>query len=234
LYSTIICGVFMIIVTFLADFCVNPAVNLANLTPEMARDMVVYYSTCKGTDPFDASLTKVSTGALDFKSKFFTPFDSSSSASFDSQCTANAHQSYGGEITAASNAIADSINVVNMQTDCEPLNTVYEKFLNQGLCGNLFTGFFDVWMCISLTSVAIYFLMCFTSVMWQYFGKAWKLRPDNVHTGGHMHLVGTHLVGTTPNQPVADAPSTGYKQEYTFTAASPTAPTLSRSDIEMI
>jgi len=31
-----------------------------------------------------------------------------------------------------------------------------------------------------------------------------------------------------------DIPTNGYKQEYTFTAASPTAPVLTRRDIEMI
>ena len=224
LFSTVIGGFFMIIVTVYADFCYDPSGNLSSAVPgSSSQDMATYYSTCVGTDPFDSYLTEASNGVTDFSTEF--------GSTFDTMCFSN-HPEYTANVAAAAASISSSLSQVSAQTDCEPIYMVYNQFLNQGICDNTFTGMWNVWLSVCVTSISLYFLMCFSSVMWQYFGVAWKLRPDNVHTGNHLHLVGTHLV---PTQPAAtETPAHGYKQEYTFTAASPNAPVLTRHDIEMI
>lgn len=224
LFSTLIGGFFMIIVTVYADFCYDPSGNLSTTVPgSSSQDMVTFYSTCVGTDPFDSFLTTAGQGVTDFSTEFTN--------NFSGTCSSN-HPEYSVDVAAAASSINASLNQVNAQTDCEPIYLVYNQFLNQGICDNTFAGMWNVWLSVCVTSVSLYFLMCFSSVMWQYFGVAWKLRPDNVHTGNHLHLVGTHLMPTQPS--ATETPATVYKQDYTFTAASPTAPVLTRHDIEML
>lgn len=223
LIGTIFGGLFLVIISLYADLCVDPAENLGVMTGSTStQDMLTYFSTCVGTDPFNKPLTD---GVSNINS--FT----ASLSSFYDECTDDNK----ALIENASAGIVASLNAVNIQTDCEPLYKVYNKFVNEAICNNAFAGFYNVWLSVCCSSIMLFFLMIFTSVMWQYFGVSWKLRPDNVHTGNHMHLVGTNGQAPQPHDALAlDIPSTGYKQEYTFTAASPTAPVLTRRDIEMI
>lgn len=222
LVGTIFGGLFLVIISLYADLCVDPSKNLGAMSPDSTKDMLAYFSTCVGTDPFDKPLTDATTAMNDF---------TSSINPMQGDCLPD---NWTALLDASSDIVA-SFGAINVQTDCEPLYKVYDTFVNQAICNNAFAGFYNVWLSICCSSIMLFFLMIFTSVMWQYFGVSWKLRPDNVHTGNHMHLVGTN---GQPQQPhdalMLDIPSTGYKQEYTFTAASPTAPVLTRRDIEMI
>lgn len=220
LVATIFGGLFLIFMSIYADLCVDPSKNLGAISPPAAKDMLAYFSSCAGTDPFADPLTSAASGISSF---------TSSLSNLKSDCSAPNWIS----LTDASDGIVSSLGFIGMGTGCEPLYKVYDTFVNQAICNNTFAGFYNVWLSVCCSSVMLFFLMIFTSVMWQYFGVSWKLRPDNVHTGNHMHLVGTS--GAQPHDAlVLDIPTTGYKQEYTFTAASPTAPVLTRRDIEMI
>jgi len=223
LIGTIFGGLFLVIISLYADMCVDPAKNLGAVTGSTStQDMLTYFSTCVGTDPFDKPLTDA-TSSMNTFSESLQPFQT--------ECSAENWTL----LQSASTGIVTSLTDVNKQTDCEPLYKVYNKFVNEAICNNAFAGFYNVWLSVCCSSIMLFFLMIFTSVMWQYFGVSWKLRPDNVHTGNHMHLVGTNGQPPQPHDALTlDIPSTGYKQEYTFTAASPTAPVLTRRDIEMI
>jgi hypothetical protein len=222
LMGTIFGGVFLIVLSMYADLCVDPAKNLGVFAPDSTKDMLTYFSTCVGTDPFDKPLTDASTNMNSFMSSLNVLKDDCSSDNWT-------------KLMGAGDGISKTLTAVNQQTDCKPLYEVYDTFVNKAICNNTFAGFYNVWLSVCCSSIMLFFLMIFTSVMWQYFGVSWKLRPDNVHTGNHMHLVGTNGNNQQPSEALAlDIPSTGYKQEYTFTAASPTAPVLTRRDIEMI
>jgi len=221
LVATLFGGLFLIIISLYADLCVNPAKNLGAISPPAAQDMLTYFSTCVGTDPFDSPLNQAQSGVTDLTSAI---------ANLQSDCSAPNWS----DLTNASQGIVNSLGAVSLETDCEPLYKVYDVFVNQAICNDTFAGFYNLWISVCCSSIMLFFLMIFTSIMWQYFGVSWKLRPDNVHTGNHMHLVGTSG-GSQPLDALAlDIPTNGYKQEYTFTAASPTAPVLTRRDIEMI
>ena len=223
LIGTIFGGLFLVILSLYADLCVDPAKNLGVVAGSTStQDMLTYFSTCVGTDPFNKPLTDATSNINSF---------TASLANLEGECT----ETNWGMLETASAGIVTSLSAVNTQTDCEPLYKVYNTFVNEAICNNAFAGFYNVWLSVCCSSIMLFFLMIFTSVMWQYFGVSWKLRPDNVHTGNHMHLVGTNGQAPQPHDALAlDIPSTGYKQEYTFTAASPTAPVLTRRDIEMI
>ncbi len=228
--ATILCCVLMIIVTAYADFCMEPSDNLANMVPSGTGDLVSYYSTCVGSSPFTASLTE----SQDQIALFGTTSESGSYMS-DLNTLCQAANDPNGQtvsyIATQLNSISGGLGDIDSETSCEPMYAVYNTFINKAMCTNTFNGLYKIWGAAFITSIALYGVMCFSSVMWQYFGTAWKLRPNDVHTGTHEHLTGTALSPRPEAQ--YEAPQ-GYKQEYTFTAAQPSAPTLTRKQIEMI
>lgn len=224
--STLVCGVVMIVVTVYGDFCMNPGVNMQGIVgPGSASDMLGYFSTCVGTDPFVGNINTAQQGLTDFKTELLNNFSGSG---------AGASCADQNVVTDASDAITGmngSLSGIKISTTCQAMYPVYNTFMNKALCTNMFDGVWKIWLCGCVVSISLFCVMCCSSVMWQYFGVPWKLRPTDVHTGTHGHLTGTG--GAHTAVATYEAPD-GYKQEYTFTAASPSAPTLTRKEIEMI
>lgn len=220
--STLVCGVVMIVVTVYGDFCMNPGVNMQGIVgPGSASDMLGYFSTCVGTDPFVGNIDTAQSGLNSFQQGLNDIKTASCGA--DSDVITNADDAITGMTTALSG--------IKISTTCQAMYPVYNTFMNKALCTNMFDGVWKIWLCGCVVSISLFCVMCCSSVMWQYFGVPWKLRPTDVHTGTHGHLTGTG--GAHTAVATYEAPD-GYKQEYTFTAASPSAPTLTRKEIEMI
>lgn len=242
---TLYCAVTMIIVILYSDFCADPAQSLSGLLKgignEFGADNVVYFSSCNGHDPFVPQFDDVYAG-LEKLSGPNGLFETIKDVCTDAETTNG-----GGVaaaviplVTAASNMIGTAVsssgvfsNVEDMQAQvtCSKVNPVYDGFVNKAFCTNTFNGLYKIWGVAFLANFFLFFVMCYSSVMWQYFGVAWKLKPTSKHHGEHHQLDGGELA---PQPGAAYQAPVGYKQEYTFTAASPTAPTLTRKDIEMI
>lgn len=220
--ATIVCSILMIIITAYADFCMDPARNLATLVPGNTGDLVNYFATCSGINPFEASIT-TSQETID---NFGDKNDSNSYMSnLDNLCSENYPVA---DMEEELSTISDRLGDIKLKISCEPMYNVYNTFMNKAMCTNSFDGLYKIWAVAFITSLSLYGVMCFGSVMWQYFGTAWKLRPKDIHTGANAHLTGTAMSHVDTNEALQ------YKQEYTFTAPSPSTPTLTRKEIEMI
>jgi len=239
---TLYCSVTMIIVILYADFCTNPADNMMKLLNgmdmEFGESTVGFFATCEGDDPFLVQFDTLY-GMLE---KFTGPYGyltdigdicidngaDQSSAGFGYIATSRAALGSGSSPTGVFGGMED----VQASFACSSVNPVYDGFINKAFCTNTFNGLYKIWGVALLANVFLFFVMAYSSVMWQYFGVAWKLKPTSKHHGTHHQLDGSALApsegGAAYEAPV------GYKQEYTFTAASPAAPTLTRRDIEMI
>lgn len=223
LFSTIICGVVMIIVQIYGDFCMNPSQNMMDfMGPGSGYDLLEYFSACQGTDPFASNVQNSQNG--------LNTFSNTISDNFATVCATNNNPSATDAATAIT-GMNSGIAGISAATTCASLNPVYDTFMNQAMCTNMFDGLWKIWLCGCICSVSLFFLMAFGSVLWAYFGVAWKLRPEDDHTGAQVHLSGTNM---EPAAVANYAAPTGYKEEYTFTAASPSAPALTRKEIEMI
>ena len=227
---TLVAGFLMILVALYADFCMNPATSISSAFASDAslKDITNYYLTCQGTGPFDTNMSDIDTNIGTFETQI-------NSILSTNNCAGSSTTSIQTSLNAGVAAIGTDISILLDQTKCEPVYHVFNTFVNKAICDNTFSGLYWFWISICWASVMLYFVMCFSSVMWSYFGVAWKLQPENVHTGTHLNMVETSAVNAQPHDAShLHIPAAGYKQEYTFTAASPTAPVLTRRDIEMI
>lgn len=118
--------------------------------------------------------------------------------------------------SAASNesqAIADSITKMNSTISCYEINGIYANFIYDAICTNIFRGFYRFWIIEYVVSTTLFFTIIMTSVAWQYFGAAWKLKSGQVHKEDadiHQDLI------------VADEGDIEMSSaEYSFTPASP-------------
>lgn len=218
--STIACSVVLIILTAYADICMNPAKNIGGVAGSNVQDMMVYFSQCTAEDPFQGYLTTLEDSLDAARSDVET---------FGNDCKSD------GSITSNYDAITDAVGDVKKETSCISLHEIYDTFFNDAVCNNSFDGVYKIWLIAFVCTICLFFILVSSCIIWQYFDVpgAWKLRPRDTHTGTHQQLTGTAFAAPLAHaqyEPVAR----NMKQEYTFTAASPSTPALTRREIEMI
>ena len=76
-----------------------------------------------------------------------------------------------------SNINGDLNDLISL-TDCPPLYSVWNDAINIGLCDHLVTGIFSIWVSQFIASGALFFTICFISVLYQYFGSSWSISPS--------------------------------------------------------
>jgi hypothetical protein len=214
LILTVLCGFMMILITFYADFCMEPSDNIAGLAPSNSlKKQISYFSTCVGESPFEDGFT----GASDSIGTMTTALDDvyTSCAAY-SYANGNVYLSELPNWLVSSNesqAIQDSITKMNSTISCIEINGIYANFIYDAICTNIFRGFYRFWIIEYVVSGTLFFTIIMTSVAWQYFGAAWKLKSGTVHKEDadiHEHMV-TH----------DDAEIEMASAEYSFTPASP-------------
>ncbi len=52
---------------------------------------------------------------------------------------------------------------------CENIQLLYQLSIESGLCTNFFTGFYTIWVSQFVTSLFLFFLICFACVLYKYF-----------------------------------------------------------------
>lgn len=223
---TILCGILFMVITFYGDFCMQPIVNLRNLAPgESLKDIVSYFGFCSTADPFAIPITTAQSGIAELASAItIVGNECSNVAPIDDPLWVYA--------TGNTTLINGAIGNIGLEVSCEPLNKIFTLFINDALCTNAFGGLYKFWIAEYFVSAMLFFVMIMASVLWQYFGEAWHLKPQDQHTGHHGQL------DNKQDELAVAAPvdsAGGYKEEYTFTAAAPSAPAaITKKDIEMI
>lgn len=265
---TVLCGFMMILVTFYADFCMEPSDNIAGLAPSNSlKKQISYFSTCVGESPFEDGFTGKASSHYHYSLVTTMPCDDDCTNATSSHCLhliihstptqslsfshydsysscAGASDSIGTMTTALddvytscaaysyangnvylselpnwlvssneSQAIQDSIAKMNSTISCIEINGIYANFIYDAICTNIFRGFYRFWIIEYVVSGTLFFTIIMTSVAWQYFGAAWKLKSGTVHKEDadiHTHMV-TH----------DDAEIEMASAEYSFTPASP-------------
>lgn len=222
LAGTTMCVVVMIVLTAYADFCMDPTGNIGNMTGSQgSKDMINYFAKCTGTDPFTDPISQAQDGITQYGDALGNAKPLCDNNNSESPVISNAQ--------AATDAIVVNFTGIKTELDCEALSKIYQGFIQEGVCRYSFGGLFKVWACAFAASVACFFVMWTASIMWQYFGIAWKLKPSEADRRR------SSILGMTNSRDSTDsgAPAANYKSEYTFTPASPNQ-NLTRRDIEMI
>ena len=228
LILSLLCGIMMIIITLLADICMDPTQKFANLTPtDSLRNVVLYFGECSVTNPYASSISTASSAM----STMATAIQAIGPLCYDIYANTgnNAAYDYRGEITSWYNAgnqtvaISDAIDKLNSDLDCPTLQSIYDLLINKSLCTNLFGGFYKFWIAEYCVSGMLFFLMIMASVIYHYFGVAWKLKKTDAHTHGEVAEDGKPVTYEGEEESLEgsdDDENKGNREEYTFTSAS--------------
>ena len=189
---------------FIGDICMDPTNYFVSLFPSgTSRDVISYYTTCEGTNPLQYDIGNATIYANELNSSI---------AYLQSACGNNPFVQ--DAIPDINNIIAD-VNSLVSQTDCQGIYNVWDEAINQGLCTYLFTGFYAMWITQFVISGSLYLTMCFSSVLYLYFGFFWKLPLSRWHEESIEVVLGTPVdessisgagIGTGGTENVLHAP----------------------------
>lgn len=242
LVMSILCGIMMIIITFLADICMDPTEKFANLAPGSLKDVVLYFGECSVANPYESSISSASSAMTEMADAIAAI----GPLCYDVYAASGGTVDYTGEIGdwyQAGNdtlAISDSIDKLNTDLDCPTLQSIYHLLINESLCTNLFGGFYKFWVSEYVVSGMLFFVMIMASVIYHYFGVAWKLKKTEAHTHGEVEDEGKPVTyegeGEDDEDEDDEDNDQGYKEEYTFTPAGVDGTTskLAEHEVEMI
>ena len=235
LVLSILCGVAMILLTLLADVCMQPTQKFASLVPGSLKDVILYFGECSVDNPYASSISSASDAMNEMADAI---------NSIGPLCESLGYASEKAEWWTAGNdtvAVSDSIDKLNDDLDCPTLQSIYNLLINESLCTNLFGGFYKLWISEYLVSGMLFFLMIMASVIYHYFGVAWKLKKTEAHTHGE---VGDEdgdakfavYEGEDEGEDTEDEDDDKkYKEEYSFTPAGISGTSkLAQHEVEMI
>ena len=154
----ILCCPFMIFTSLFADICMNPSKSLARQVTGSTRELMVFYTTCKGEDSIRDSFSKASSSfdtigtALDTLKSTYCPSDSNLAA-----------------YIAFNADVKTQLNVIQKQISCPTLKSVLLEFINVSLCGGIYSGIYSI---CALLCVSVYLHLLFS------FGTVPSLTPS--------------------------------------------------------
>lgn len=158
--------------TVLGDFCVTPTDNIRSLVKGTSFSGVVnYYSSCDGSNPLQSTIDSAQTALSALNQTLHGLTNSTGPCQGDSYLL--------DAITLVPLAQADYDSIVN-QFACVPIRDQYDSLINKGFCTQFVDGFFNIWIAQYVTSGLLFALICLASVLYQYYGQAWKLDFTNI------------------------------------------------------
>ena len=155
---------FMIFTSLFSDVCYpNPAQNLARQVTGSTRDMIVFYSTCRGTDTLRQDFLKAATAFGTMNVIVGNLANSCPNTDPDKNLyyAANDLTGIGAELSKIANAVS-----------CPSLKEVLTTFLNDSLCGGIQSGLYSIWISQLITSFFLFFLIIAGTVLYQYYDGA--------------------------------------------------------------
>ena len=134
------------------------------------KNILNYYLTCEGTNPFQANIQNSTIYTNQVKAELTQLVTLIPACNLD----VNIQQSF----HYIDNINLDLFNLVD-ETQCGTIYNVFNTAINQGLCNYIFTGYYALWITQFVTSGCFFFVMCYSSVLYQYFGQYWTILPMN-------------------------------------------------------
>lgn len=160
----LLCCPFMIFTSALADLCTNPARNLARQVTGSTRSLIVYYATCSGEDKIKNNVEKAKSTIITIATQV-----ASMKANF---CPGDPSISI---FNGAIDDIGTQIGNLAQTVSCQSLRKVLLTFLNDSLCGGIYSGIYSIWISQLITSFFLLMLLITSTVLYQYFGQVGKV-----------------------------------------------------------
>jgi hypothetical protein len=166
---TIICCIWMIIVTVLGDFCMDPTSNTLNQLKDMSfYDTANYFFTCTGTNPLTAPQDDLEQAGDQLLSALDQLITTGSVGCYQNADLILANAS----LTDAFVQIDDLMSAVS----CVPIQYAFQELVHEGLCTHSFTGMFALWIGLFVCSGCLFLLNFVSGILYQYFGPVmWNM-----------------------------------------------------------
>ena len=160
----LLCFPFMIFTELFADLCVNPTQSLARQVTGSTREMILFYTTCRGTDT-------IRNNFLQARNAIGTITALTTTAT-DTFCTVDTN------VAAYLTQMADvklQISTIATQVSCPTLKAILLTFFNDSLCGGIYSGIYSIWISQLITSFFLLMLLITSTVLYQYYGVTHKV-----------------------------------------------------------
>lgn len=177
----LLCFPFMIFTSLFADLCTHPTKNLARQVTGSSRELIVFYSTCVGKDSIRDNFVTA-------QSKF-TDIQTNVNTLKDNICPDDPNMPI---FTDRVGDLSTQLDIIGTQISCPTLRKVLLTFLNESLCGGIYSGIYSIWISQLITSFFFLMLLITSTVLYQYYGVATKVFVSEGHTDEHHHEHGMH------------------------------------------
>jgi len=187
LLLTILCCLEMILVMVLGDYCMGPSDHVSRLVgnDNFTLGVVEYFTRCAGNNPLQDSLNNITdqfnellakkTELTDYLDKYdYNITNDSSFPGYDPSYTRDSvhPQCKPGLDNMFDNLTDISTGVLDFAAEltCTKIYRAWKGVMYEGLCGEVFEGFYVLWVCQFLTSGMLFFVMCIGAILYLQFG----------------------------------------------------------------
>jgi hypothetical protein len=166
--------VFMIVTSITADICSpSPSYNFVRLSPVgEIRNLLSYYTSCVGVNIIGDYLNSAISAINQIKQGL-------------QQVQNNVQCLNDQGITAMQTDLSQIIDIfANIESNffCPNIRSLWFELVNTGLCQNLYTGFYSIWISQLVTSFFVLLTILMASFAYHYFNvSATKTRQEERH-----------------------------------------------------
>eukprot|EP00596_Hydrurales_sp_CCMP1899_P006966 CAMPEP_0119043002 /NCGR_PEP_ID=MMETSP1177-20130426/16332_1 /TAXON_ID=2985 /ORGANISM="Ochromonas sp, Strain CCMP1899" /LENGTH=388 /DNA_ID=CAMNT_0007010151 /DNA_START=625 /DNA_END=1791 /DNA_ORIENTATION=+ len=171
----IITAVFMILTSVTGDVCTpSPTFNILGLLPTgSVRSIATFYTTCVGPNKIGNQINGAQDNIVQLNATLFTL------GAFPG-CQRENNIGIDGMFTDLNRIFAD-FEGAGSNLVCAPIQSLWFTFINEGVCKNLYTGFYSFWLAQLITSFFVLLAIALASFCYQYF--------DKVDPGGEIDVI---------------------------------------------
>lgn len=159
-----LCSVVLLLLMYLADYCMNPDANAIDYLPSGSiKPIARYYIQCSGPNPLNATISTANNYLHDIinftRTALYTP---------NSPCAGDAGL---GHLLATTDSVINTMTSIGSSLDCPFVQSEWRLVVHYGLCGDMFTGIYGVYLSLSVAALLLFVLCIVASILYQYFFK---------------------------------------------------------------
>jgi hypothetical protein len=142
----------------------SPNDNIINMFPSgFLNDLLSYYLNCNGNDLIGTDVNLATTLTSTINVSIITLRNVVNPA------PSGACNSALLSVSAEVNNLTPYLTDLQTYLSCPSVNKIWYEIINVGLCGDSFSGFFEIWLVIISTNTLLFVSMCIASVMFVQF-----------------------------------------------------------------
>jgi len=168
--ALLVCGsLIMIPLKFLGDFCMDPHGNLLKLLSGNSNSMaeiLSYYTTCSGANPFEAYAGEMNTELTNAQSTLSSFL---ATGYIDVQCY--------DMISTNCTAISMDVNSLSQKTSCDIPYGIYSSVVFGDVCTEAIVGVYEVWPIVYSVAALLLVALCVTNCVAAKHGLLLWQRP---------------------------------------------------------